>query len=86
MGRSRDLAPAWALQLDDVGGLGALLALGDIEADPLVFEQGAEPPILDGGVMDEQVSAATIGGDEAETLFGVEPFDGALCCHDFTLP
>jgi hypothetical protein len=28
--------------------------------------------------MDEQIGAATIRGDEAETLFRVEPLDGAL--------
>jgi hypothetical protein len=32
--------------------------------------------------MNEEISATTIGGDESETLFGVEPFDCTLLCHD----
>ena len=67
-----------SLEFDHIGGLGALLPLGDVETDALVFKQGAKTPVLDGGVVDEQVSAATIGGDEAETLFCVEPFHGAF--------
>ena len=59
-------------------GLGPLLALGQIEADALVLIQGAEAAVLDGGVVDEEVGAAFVGGDEAETLLGVEPLNGTL--------
>ena len=60
------------LQLGDVHSLGALLALGDVEVDALVLVQGAEALALDGGVVDEQISTTSIGGDEAEALFRVE--------------
>ena len=36
--------------------------------------------MMDGGVVGENIGAAVIGLDEAEALFGVEPFHGA-CCH-----
>ena len=49
------------LELHDIGGLGAFLSLGDIETDALVLEQGAEAPVLDGGVVDEQIGATPIG-------------------------
>src|ERR1035438_6522167 len=73
------------LELLDVRGLGALLALGHFEADALVLVQCTEAATLDGGVVDEEVSAALVGGDEAEALLGVEPLDGTLC-HDCFLP
>jgi hypothetical protein len=33
----------------------------------------------------EQVRASIIGGDESETLFGVEPLNGALSHDDYLL-
>jgi hypothetical protein len=34
-------------------------------------------------MMNEKIGTTLIGGDESETLFGVEPLDGALS-HDFS--
>src|SRR6476659_7098032 len=65
----------------DGGGLGAFVSLGDGVADFLVFLQRAVPTGLDLRVVNEDIGAAAVGGDEAEALLGVEPFDGALC-HD----
>ena len=73
------------LDLLNVGGLGALLALGDFEAHALVLIQGAEAAALNGSVVDEEISTALVGGDESETLFGVEPLDGALSHDDYLL-
>jgi hypothetical protein len=72
------------LELDDVGSLGALGTLGNFEANALFLFEGTEPAILDRGVVNEKVRSAFIRSDEAETLFGVEPLDGALC-HDCIL-
>jgi hypothetical protein len=66
------------LDLGDVGRLGALLALSAVKADALTFVEGLETGALDRGVVDEKVRATCIGGDESETLFGVEPLDGAF--------
>ena len=62
-------------ELDYVGGLRTFLALHDVEADALILLQGAETPVLDGGVVDKEIGAAFIGRDEAETLFRVEPLN-----------
>ena len=69
------------LELLDVRSLGAFLTLRDFEADALILVQRAEAAALDGGVVDEEVSAALVGGDETEALLSVEPLDGALS-HD----
>ena len=71
------------LELLDVGRLRAFLALSDVEADALVLIEGAETLALDRRVMDKKIRTALIGGDEPETLFGVEPLDGALSHDDF---
>ena len=51
----------------DGGGLGAFVALGDGVADLLVFLQRAVATRLDLRVVDEDVGAAAVGGDEAES-------------------
>src|SRR3954451_21071838 len=59
-------------------GLHALLALAGGEAHALVLVKGAVAARLDRGVVDEDVLASVIGGDEAEALLGVEPLHGAV--------
>src|SRR5215211_6304409 len=59
-------------------GLRTLLALDDLEADPLALVEALVAVHLDGRVVDEDVLAA-VDGDEAEALLGVEPLHGALC-------
>src|SRR3954470_2918677 len=71
----RDVASGDALHL---GGLRALLALGHLELHPLVVVQAAVTRTCDFAVVDEQVAAAVIRGDEAVALFAVEPLDRAL--------
>src|SRR5689334_16544949 len=58
--------------------LRALLALGDLELDPLVLLQSAVPARLDGREVDEHVSTPAVDGDEAEALVCVEPLHGSL--------
>src|SRR3954453_11342639 len=60
---------------DDVRRLRALLALLDVERDPLALVERAVPAGLDGGVVDEHVRAAAVRGGEAEPLLRVEPLD-----------
>ena len=67
-----------SLLLHDIRGLRSLRPLGHVEGDALIFLEGPESAILDGGVMDEEIGSTLIRGDEAVTLFGVEPLDGAL--------
>src|SRR3954447_23470734 len=61
-----------------LGGLRTLLALGHLELHPLVVVQAAVTRTCDFAVVDEQVAAAVIRGDEAVALFAVEPLDRAL--------
>src|SRR5262249_513702 len=61
------------------GGLRALGALADLEFDLLVLLEGAEARTLDLGVVDEDVSGAVLGRDEAEPLLRVEPLHSSLC-------
>src|SRR5690242_18894319 len=65
----------------DVLRLRALGALGDVELDLLVLVQRLVAVGLDGRIMHEDVVAAFLLRDEAETLLGVEPLNGALS-HD----
>src|SRR5262249_22321626 len=73
----------------DVLRLRALRALGDVELDLLVLVEGLVALGLDGRVVHEDVVAAVLLRDEAETLLGVEPLHGALshgarysCCSE----
>src|SRR4051794_16725669 len=59
----------------DVRRLRALLALLDVERDPLTLIERAIPAGLDGGVVDEYVRSAAVGGGEAKPLLCVEPLD-----------
>src|SRR3954453_14880778 len=58
--------------------LGALGTLGDVELDLLVLVQGLVALGLNRRVVHEDVVAAVLLRDEAETLLGVEPLHGAL--------
>src|ERR1700730_17895316 len=66
-------------------GPGALVATGDRELDPLVVLEAAVAVSLDGGVVDEDVRRAVIGGDETIALVRVEPLHCALS-HYALLP
>ena len=68
-----------ALERADLLGLRALLALRDLELDPLALFEGAVAVGLDRGVVDEHVRPAAVDLDEAEALLGVEPLHCALC-------
>ena len=59
-------------------GLRALRTLHDLELHPLALVEGPVPVGLDRRVVDEDVLTA-VDGDEAVTLFAVEPLHGALC-------
>src|SRR5690242_5260958 len=65
--------------------LRALGALRDVELDLLVLVEGLVALRLDGRVVNEDVIAAVLLGDEAEALLGVEPLDGALSHADVLL-
>ena len=52
-------------------------ALDNIDDDLLAFAEAREPRSLKSGDVDEHVLSATIAGDEAEPLLGVEPLHRA---------
>src|SRR5690242_8646107 len=58
-------------------GLRALVALHDVELDALIVLQLAVAFGLHRRVVHEHVGAVPVRADEAEALFGVEPFYGA---------
>src|SRR3954449_3783305 len=72
--------PAWMNRSErtNVLRLRTLGALRDVELDLLVLVEGLVALRLDRGVVNEDVVAAVLLSDEAETLLGVEPLDGAL--------
>jgi len=61
----------------DCSRLRALLALSYLELNPLSLFEAAVTRGFDGGVVGEQILRSVVGGDEAETLFGVEPLHGS---------
>src|SRR5688500_2558441 len=67
--------------LGDVLGGRALAAVDEVELHPLTLGQRTEAAAGDGGVVDEAVLAAVLGGDEAEALRVVEPLHGAGAAH-----
>jgi hypothetical protein len=67
----------------DVLRLFALTTGGNVELDALTLFERTVSVALDRGEVNEDVVAA-LTRDEAETLVGVEPLDGAGC-HDVLL-
>src|SRR5215207_8383190 len=64
------------LDVRRVRALGALLGVvGDLGA----LGERLEAAALDGGVVDEQVLALVVRGDEAEALLVAEPLHGSGC-------
>jgi hypothetical protein len=64
----------------DVGGARPLGALLHIVLHLVRFLEGLEAARLDRGEVDEEILAAIVRGDEAETLGVVEPLYGT-CAH-----
>jgi hypothetical protein len=63
----------------DVDCLRTPVAVGaDLELDGVAVVEAPEAVGLEGGLVDEEVIAAVVGGDEAEPLGGVEPLDAPL--------
>jgi hypothetical protein len=60
----------------DVDSLVAFLAGRDVERHFLIFLEALEAVALDCREVREQILAAAVGGDKAETLGVVEPFNG----------
>src|SRR5438874_6232246 len=69
----------------DALGLGALRALGRLELDPCALGERLVTLAYDRAVMDEEVLAAFVRGDEPVPLVGVEPLHGSGC-HEKTPP
>src|SRR5882757_5381055 len=72
---------AWVFARSDranVLRLRTLRALRDVELDLLVLVERLVAIGLNGRVVNEDVVAAVLLGDEAEALLGVEPLNGAL--------
>ena len=66
----------WSVRASDIDRLGPLvLAQLDIELDKLALSQATEAVGLDRGLMDEQIVASFIGGDEPEAFRVIEPPD-----------
>src|SRR5262245_49585781 len=61
----------------NVRGLLTLGAGRHVEADALTFLEGLETLRLNCGEVGEEIFAAALGSDEAETLGVVEPFNSA---------
>src|SRR6516165_6732940 len=66
------------LERVDLLGLRALGPLAGRVLHPLVLLKAAVTVNLDGGVVNEDVIGAVVGGDETVPLVGVEPFHSAL--------
>jgi hypothetical protein len=64
----------------------ALLALGNLELHAVVLGELLEARALDFLEVGEEVLAAVVGGDEAEALGVVEPFDDAGFCSHVVTP
>ena len=62
----------------DVVCLRPLLALAEFEGHSLSLLEGFVPAAFDGGVVDEDVLSALVGGDEAVALLTVEPLHNSL--------
>src|SRR5579863_9318948 len=62
----------------DILGLRPLGAATGDELDPLVLLEAAETASLDGGVVNEDIRSAVVGGDETIAPVGIEPFHCAL--------
>ena len=56
----------------DLISLGPLGPRDNVELDLLSFIKGTEPRSVNGGVMDENVRASTVDGNEAVALLGIE--------------
>ena len=80
------LPDAQSLDRADVLGLRALLALRDVELDPLVLVQAAVTIRLDGREVDENVLASAVDTDEPEALVRVELLNCSLRHAHFSLP
>ena len=63
--------------------LGTLGTLSYLELNTLVLLERLEAAALDFRVVNEQILIATVGSDEAEALFAVEPFHSSLCHLSF---
>src|SRR3972149_7018513 len=74
------IQPGLLLGRLDTDSLVAFLAGCDVERHLLVFLEAFEAVALDGREVCKQILAAAVGGDEAETLGVVEPFNGT-CTH-----
>ncbi len=61
------------------GRLASAAVLLDLEVDLLAFDQGRQTSALNSGDVDENVRAAVVRLDEAETLGGVKPLDRSSC-------
>src|SRR5688572_30208988 len=61
----------------DVDGLRPLVAGLGVERDARALSQRLEAAGVDAGVVDEEVLAALVRGDEAEALVVAEPLDGS---------
>lgn len=62
---------------NDVNSFGSsILGVVEEKLDGLTLGQGAITMGSDGSVMDKEIIAAVIRGDESETLVGIEPPDG----------
>src|SRR5688500_11974377 len=62
----------------DLVSLRAFWPLGGLELHTLALIERPESGRLDRTVVDENVRAAAVHGDEAVALFGIEPLNGSL--------
>lgn len=66
-----------SLDRNDVGGIFTLGTLADVEFDLLSLGQGAEPFATNRGIVDKEILASVIRGNEAVSFGVIEPLHGA---------
>ena len=75
-----------SLQRADFRCLRTLGAILDFELDLLTFVQATIATALNSGEVSKNVTAASIGSNETEAFFGIEPLNFALLNHDMERP
>lgn len=75
-----------SLQRADFSRLRTLGTILHFELDLLAFVQAAIATTLNSGEVSKNVTAASIGSNETEAFFGIEPLNFALLNHDMERP
>lgn len=72
------------LKRPNIGRLGTLGSVIDVEFDFLPLVQTAVSASRDGRKVSEYIRTSRVRRNKAETFFGIEPFDLAFLRHDLS--